>query len=66
VHASDIEQGIGASTPAHALTARTVIHVGAFISINSLVATDLEGPDPHPANATPPTTRHPRVDPKSH
>src|ERR671911_3120362 len=66
VHTGDIEQGIGASTPTHARTARTVIHVGAFISIHSLVATDLEGPDP----SLPPTprrrrTRYPRLDPKT-
>jgi hypothetical protein len=46
VQAGHVEQGIGTRAPTHARTARTVIHVGAFISIRSLVATDLEGPDP--------------------
>jgi hypothetical protein len=35
VQAGHVEQGIGMRAPTHARTARTVIHVGTFISIRS-------------------------------
>jgi hypothetical protein len=45
MHAGHVEQRIGAGTQPPAPITRTVIHVGVFIRIGSLVAPDPEGPD---------------------
>jgi hypothetical protein len=65
VRAGNIEQGIGASTPAHARTTCTGSTSGPSSRSTAWSLPILKAPRLHtPANATPPTTRYPHSDPK--